>query len=380
MKKVLFLMRYPLDDDYNLKLKFNGQMRACVNLGYDVYYIGYDASSYYLCNVNSGEKQATGRTHFYKYKNYRSTFAFFDLYSALASVLKNRQFDFIYMRNKPVTSRAVSALKKHKSSGGKLIVEIPSYGVNEASLSFARRLIYRLSKKSKEKFRQLADLYTLIGNDCPDTYNGKPAMEIVNGVSLETIPMKKQNEIGSEIHILALASMRDWHGFDRVIRGISSCSADEKLILHLVGQDLDGSVQKWLSLAGELNVSSNVIYHGALYDNQLNEMFDMCHLAVGSMAFHRIGATTGSTLKVREYIARGIPFIYGYEDSALDGTEWFAIRFPADESPVDFDRVIPLIKNIYTNRDAVKEIRRFASENLSWEKQLRPVFTGAEEA
>ena len=378
MKKILFLMRHPLEDAYNLKFKFMGQMRACVNLGYDVSFIGYDAEKYYLCSVNSGSRKVIGKTHFHKYKKYRNTFAFFDMYSALADVLNTDSFDYIYMRSKPVTRKATSSLKKHKAKGGKLIVEIPTFGVNEASLSFARRLVNRFFAKSEKNFEQMIDRYTLIGENCPKIYKGKTAIEIANGVSIETIPMKKQIELGGEIHMIALASMREWQGFDRIINGMSQFSGVERLVLHLVGQDFDGSVQKWLKMAEGLNVIDNVIYHGAMYDEQLTNLFDNCHIAIGAMALHRRGNVVGSPLKVREYLARGIPFIYSYVDSALSGEEWFALKIQEDDSAVDFNIVVPWIKSIYTNSQAISEIRKFASENLSWETQLKSVFLNAE--
>ncbi len=375
MKRILFLMRYPLDDAYNLKMKFAGQMQACVNLGFDVSYIGYDADNLYLISANSGKKQKTASTHFGSLKQYRSTFGFFDLYSALETVLKNERFDYIYMRKKMVTGKAVAVLKEYKKTGGKLIVEIPSYGAEENSLGFIRNMAMRFFAGSEKCFGELVDYYTLIGSECPDFYRGKPAIEIANGVSLETIPLKKLSELKSEIHMLALASMRDWQGFDRVIRGMAGYSGEYRPVLHLVGQDFDGSVQRWLKTAEELGLSSDVIYHGALYDEKLTEMFDLCHFAIGSMAFHRKGDAVGSSLKVREYIARGIPFIYGYEDSALTGDEWFALSFAPDDSDIDFNTVVPWIKGIYNRNEFLQEIRKYAGEKLSWETQFNKVFS-----
>ena len=374
MERILFLMRYPLDEGYNLKQKFMGQMRACVNLGYDVYHIGYDSKHYYLCSVNNGSRRIIGNTHLHNSKRYRNFIAFFDLYSSLAVVLDNEQFDYIYMRKKLVTTRAVSTLRKYKRNGGKLIVEIPTYGSKESSLGFLRTIANRFFAKSELEFEHLVDLYTLIGNKCPNQYKSKPAIEIVNGISLDTIPIKKKPQLDSEIHMLAVASMRDWHGFDRIIDGMSSYLGDERLVLHLIGQDFDGSVGRWLKLATELGVATNVHYHGPLYDEKLTDMFDQCHIAIGSMAFHRMGISIGSALKVREYMARGIPFIYAYDDSILTGNEWFAIKYPSDDSGIDFNQVVPWIRSIYSRPDAIDEIRRFACQYLSWETQFKPIF------
>lgn len=42
MKSILFIMRYPLEEKHHLKQKFDGQMAACVNLGYQVKHFAYD--------------------------------------------------------------------------------------------------------------------------------------------------------------------------------------------------------------------------------------------------------------------------------------------------------------------------------------------------
>ena len=375
MEKILFLMRYPLQDAYNLKQKFDGQMQACVDLGYDVYYIAYDEKNYYVCSYKDKSRKKIGKRHFCGLKNYRSTYAFFDLYSALSRLLKDTAFDYIYMRKKLVMKKAVSALSKHKNGGGKLIVEIPSYGVNEAALGFTRVIINKLYSGAEKKFGSLVDLYTLIGNECPDTYKGKPAVEISNGITLKNIPVKKQTKLESEIHILALASMCDWQGYDRIIKGMSSYFGKYRLVLELAGDDFDGSVQRWKKLAEELKISENVVYHGPLYGAQLDEIFDKCHVAAGSMALFRKKAFSASTLKVREYIGRGIPFVYAYDDYALLGDEWFAKKLPADESAADFEQIVSWLENVYNKDGFSSDMRKFADEHLSWVSQFEKVMS-----
>ena len=48
MSKILFVMKYPLEEAYSVKGKFDGQMKAARSLGYDVYYIAYDHKATYL--------------------------------------------------------------------------------------------------------------------------------------------------------------------------------------------------------------------------------------------------------------------------------------------------------------------------------------------
>ena len=48
MSKVLFVARYPLFGKYNLRTKFDGQMQAIKNLGYEVSFLAYDENFFYL--------------------------------------------------------------------------------------------------------------------------------------------------------------------------------------------------------------------------------------------------------------------------------------------------------------------------------------------
>ena len=61
-KKLFYVVRYQLDQPFNLKAKFDGQIRAFENLGFDVYYLAFDAEHFYL--VNGDRKQVIGKTHF----------------------------------------------------------------------------------------------------------------------------------------------------------------------------------------------------------------------------------------------------------------------------------------------------------------------------
>ena len=48
MNKILFIMKYPTCLDENLKRKFNGQMNACIQLGYEVWFIEWNGKYFFL--------------------------------------------------------------------------------------------------------------------------------------------------------------------------------------------------------------------------------------------------------------------------------------------------------------------------------------------
>ena len=57
---------------------------------------------------------------------------------------------------------------------------------------------------------------------------------------------------------------------------------------------------------------------------------------------HRIGLFEGSTLKTREYCAKGIPFIYGYRERGIKESFPYAFRVSANEEPIDLKKIITL--------------------------------------
>jgi len=88
---------------------------------------------------------------------------------------------------------------------------------------------------------------------------------------------------------------------------------------------------------------------------------------------HRISLKEGSTLKLREYCAIGLPFIYAYNDDDFDDNFIYAAKIPADDSPVNIYDVIDFYKRLEGTDYSIK-MNDFARKNLSWEAKLKPVF------
>lgn len=373
MKNLLFLMRYPLEDAYNLKQKFDGQLQSAVNLGYNVFHLAYDHKNVYLINVNEQTKEKICSTTFGSLGAYRSSFGFYDLYRALGIVLKKISIDCIYMRLKIVDGKAIKIFKKFKAGGGKLILEIPSYNSKEKDLSFFRVLVKKILGIWQTKLPLYVDLYTLIGAENLNEYEGKPAMCISNGVCVENFPVHNCT-YKNEIHILALASMRIWHAYDRLIKGLAEYKGETPVYIEMVGNDGDGSLKEWQRMSESLGIEKFVNFRGGMYGDDLTKMMNECQVAAATLGLHRNENTVGSVLKVREYCARGIPFVYGYDDSCLNGDETFALKVESNDNPIDIDKVVQWVNEISNGQSIALQMRDFAKEKLSWEAQLKDVF------
>jgi hypothetical protein len=85
-----------------------------------------------------------------------------------------------------------------------------------------------------------------------------------------------------------------------------------------------------------------------------------------------------SSLKSREYAARGVPIIYEGIDKPFESEQCdFKYKVEPVDSAIDLDSVFSwyhkLIDSYKNKKELVNHIRNFAKENLSWEIQLKKV-------
>ena len=73
-------------------------------------------------------------------------------------------------------------------------------------------------------------------------------------------------------------------------------------------------------------------------------------------------------MKNREYATRGIPFIYSETDSDFDDKP-YVVKAPADETPVDVERIIDFLDSFKMQPEEVRK----TVEHLTWKIQMKKV-------
>lgn len=188
MASVLFLMRYPLEKDDNLKIKFDGQMAAVRAMGHEARLIGWDHEGLWL--VGEGERTLLHRARLTGLPGYEKTLLYVDLMAALKKAAALRRFDLVYMRFLPVFHNAPGALAAVKAGGARLVVEHPTYPFENGKRSSLLRMpVFAYNAHVFRRLEPMIDLYTLIGDPCEGTLNGRPAMNILNGVDVSRLPL-----------------------------------------------------------------------------------------------------------------------------------------------------------------------------------------------
>jgi glycosyltransferase involved in cell wall biosynthesis len=145
--------------------------------------------------------------------------------------------------------------------------------------------------------------------------SGKPSIVIANGIDLDRYPALPIAN-NSTPRLVFMGSMAPWHGIDKIVQ---LAHQRPNWQFDLIGQ---------LSDETKSQLPRNVISHGFLLKSQYEEIFAKVDVAIGSLALHRNKMSEASPLKVREYLAYGIPTIIGYRDTDFPETVPFLLQLP----------------------------------------------------
>jgi glycosyltransferase involved in cell wall biosynthesis len=200
----------------------------------------------------------------------------------------------------------------------------------------------------------------------------KPHITIGNGIDVKNIHARSPPSFsGDELQLLCLASVSHWHGLDRLIRGLALYKGGTKTRLFIAGDD-SKELNRLKIIVKELLLEDRVIFTGFMSGIALDHLFDITHIAIGTLGMHRNNMKEGSTLKAREYCARGIPFLYGCSDPDFSNDFPYILWVPADESTINIDEIIRFASNVYSDPQHYIKMRAYAEKELDWSvKMLR---------
>jgi hypothetical protein len=272
----------------------------------------------------------------------------------------------------------IRLFRKLRKLGIKAVTEIPTYPYDQEFATFSRQ--ERLGLKIDQMFRnQLArEMSAIVTFSDEERIFGQRTIRISNGVDFDSIPLHQFKPVDDAIHLIGVAEVHLWHGYDRLIAGLGeyymNTSSPRNIVFHIVGGvdpfDLygGGDYPGIQTLIDQYGLQEHVVFHGQLFGEELDKVFNQSCFAIGSLARHRSGITVIKTLKNREYATRGVPFIYSEQDSDFDHQPYVVKAVP-DESPIDIQQILDFID---THHFRPEEIRKTV-ESLSWKIQMRKV-------
>ena len=113
-----------------------------------------------------------------------------------------------------------------------------------------------------------------------------------------------------------------WHGVDKILR-----IAEKQPLWHF---DFIGISREQVGA----NSLQNIICHGYSNKKDYEKVLATADVAIGTMALHRKNMNEGTPLKVREYLAYGLPIIIGYKDTDFPDGAPFLLQLPNCENSI----------------------------------------------
>lgn len=194
---------------------------------------------------------------------------------------------------------------------------------------------------------------------------------ITNGVDVASVPATGFVPFdGTVLRMVAVASeFVPWQGIDRLLNGMLNYRGPASMELVLVGSvpaALAELIQHCTERPGIM-----IRCPGLVFGPELDMLLSRANLAIASLGLFRKQMAQACPLKVREYMARGIPFVYGYDDPDLpDGGE-FALKVSAEDTPVDIDAVIQFAVRTADSPVLARRMRQLAQERMDWKEKVR---------
>lgn len=146
----------------------------------------------------------------------------------------------------------------------------------------------------------------------------KKALFYPNGIDLRDVPLLQDDRHPLDLNIaFVCGKFSSWHGLDLLLDAAREADKNflgVRVFIHLIG-NLSPPQQRMVA-----SFDNGIVFidHGHMAKEDYLSVLSKCDVALGSLALFRKNISDATTLKVREYLAMGLPVIASsHHDSAL---------------------------------------------------------------
>lgn len=377
--KILFLVYHGFSEVSGISKKIHYQVKGLRENGYEVHlcYYDFDCRGHRCRYVDEEIIKDYGKGMLAGLRQRID-------YACIYDYCKLNGIQFVYARCfQNANPFLISFFKKLNQLGIKSVTEIPTYPYDAEFVGFP--FLTRMGLKIDQLFRHQLyhQMNAIVTFSDAEQIFGQRTIRISNGVDMDSIPLHDYHvPSDGSIHLIGVAEVHYWHGYDRLIAGLGEYFKNTRnprqVYFHIVGgvwkSEMYDSMHApgFSELMNKYGIRDKVIFHDQLFGEELNQVFNQCCFAIGSLARHRSGITTIKTLKNREYATRGIPFIYSEQDSDFDYQPYILKALP-DETPINIQQILDYVD---IHHFVPSEIRKTV-EHLSWKVQMKRVIDEA---
>jgi len=204
------------------------------------------------------------------------------------------------------------------------IVELNSDDVKQYRWDSLKKYLYNLATRHLVLGRASGIIYNNF-ELASRSYNLKyslPKLILGEGIDLSEYPiLPGPSNVYSHLAFIGKSGLI-WHGLDKIL-----WLAEQQPEVHF---DLIGISKTDISR----ELPGNVQAHGFLPKDDYSRILAQADIALGTLALHRIGVNETASLKLREYLAYGLPSVIAHQDPDFSEEDDFIFRLPNIEDNV----------------------------------------------
>ncbi|MEW5733660.1 MAG: hypothetical protein AB1921_02335 [Thermodesulfobacteriota bacterium] len=286
-------------------------------------------------------------------------------------------YDAVILRELPRTPLYASIFEKRNFA---LITEHHTRLLSEI-LASGRGLSFLVQRVSTGMCLAQSDgMICVTGEICQDQkahgYKG-PTRVISNGIAVGKVSRTGFTPFdGSVLDLVFVASApQPWHGLERLARGLDRYHGETAVKVDVVGDIPESALQTD-------NPRVLVRFNGPLTGQDLDLVMARANIAISSLAPYRKRMREACSLKTRDYMARGIPFIYAYDDPDVPADFPYALKLGNDPSPVSLDAMILFAREMALKakeEDISRAMRSHAEEHMDFGPKMEAYLAFARE-
>jgi hypothetical protein len=298
------------------------------------------------------------------------------LFSAALQFIKIEKPEVLYIRYPFSDPIYIGFLHKLRQVAADTVIlsEIPTFPyVHDIKLTIRGRITLLVDRICRQLLKNYID--RIVSVDYEDKIFDIKTISIQNGVNVDMFtPVSSSCFPKQALRLIGVANLQDYHGYDRVVSAIKKWVKlhDRDIVFHIVSPPTI-ALAKLRNVVEKNKLNKYIIFHGRKTGEDLNDIFNKCNIAVGTLAWHRINVTQASPLKSREYMARGIPFIYASKDQGIASSLPYALQVPSNDDPVGLDNVLEFLKISLSNPERCNQMRKYAKKKWDWSSVMKPV-------
>jgi glycosyltransferase involved in cell wall biosynthesis len=239
-------------------------------------------------------------------------------YEITKSIL-DREPDILYLRD------SFPFVLTRKKTETKIVLEVQSKLQTEV---FSRSLALGVFSILLDTFYlKRIDKFVFVSTELSQTKRFKRYIRpgnykvISNGIALERISKLDFSSSTNKFELIFLGQDgQPWHGVEQIIELAKGLP---EFIFHIVGISRPS-----------IDQLPNLFFYGHLTEQEYLPIARKCCVAIGTLNLKAKKMKEGSSLKLREYLALGLPVIIRYSDSDFMEFRDFILQIPDNEEPI----------------------------------------------